>query len=104
MPEEPSSGFVNPFAERMLGFRDIGYSPAMVPIGTWPDEKRMKDVGTIGQHGWTQIWRSMYAPFRVFGMSHEVAQQTVDGAIQDLSVPGVQVSVKYHATFGFKRA
>ncbi|KAG8721386.1 hypothetical protein FRC08_013547 [Ceratobasidium sp. 394] len=104
LPNDPSSAFMNPFAERMLGFQDIGYAAFLVPIGTWPTEKRMKDVAAIGQHGWAHIWRSMYAPFQAFGMSAEEARQVVDQAISDLSAPGVQVSVKYHATFGFKRA
>ncbi|QRV93171.1 methyltransferase domain protein [Ceratobasidium sp. AG-Ba] len=103
IPGDPSTGVMNSFAERMLGFQDIGYVPFMVPIGVWPTEKRMKDVATIGRHGWAQIWRSMYAPFQVFGMSPEAAKQAVDQAIEDLDAPGVQVSVKYHATFGFKR-
>jgi SAM-dependent methyltransferase len=103
VPEESPSGFVNPFAEQMLGFRDIGYNVFLVPIGSWPTDKRMKDVGAIGQHGWAQHWRSMYAPFQVFGLSAEDAQQVVDKAIADLATPDVQAAVKYHATFGFKR-
>ncbi|KAG8768706.1 hypothetical protein FRC12_005420 [Ceratobasidium sp. 428] len=103
LPDQLSSGFIDPFAEQMLGFRDIGYTPFLVPVGTWPTEKRMRDVAAIAQHGWAHIWRSMYAPFQFFGMSAEEAKQAVDRAIGDLSAPGVQVSVKYHATFGFKR-
>ncbi|KAG9126108.1 hypothetical protein FRC07_004844 [Ceratobasidium sp. 392] len=103
LPNDPSSGFMNPFAERILGFRDIGYGAFLVPIGTWSTEKRMRDVGSIGHYGWAHIWRSMHAPFQFFGMTAEEAKQAADKAIEDLSAPGVQVSVKYHATFGFKR-
>lgn len=102
--EHSPPGFVEPFSEPMLGFRDIFYAPEVVPIGTWPTEKRMQDVGKIGAHGWAHIWKSMHAPFQVFGLTSDEAQQLVDGAIRDVYKPGVQVSVKYHLTYGFKCA
>ncbi|KAF8686524.1 S-adenosyl-L-methionine-dependent methyltransferase [Rhizoctonia solani] len=100
-PEDPSSGLM--FAEPMLGFRDIEYKPMLVPIGLWPTEKRLQDVGKIGAHGWAHIWRSMHAPFQVFGLSKDQAQEVVDRAIRDVYHPEVQVSVVYHSTYGFKR-
>jgi hypothetical protein len=102
-PEDLSSGFVNPFAEEMLGFRDIGYNAFLVPVGLWPTDKRMKDVGAIGQQVWTHIWGGLYALFQVFGMSSEDARLVIDKAVEDQAIFGVQMSAKYHATFGFKR-
>jgi hypothetical protein len=90
--EGPSSGFINLFAERMLGFQDMRYKAFLVPVGPWPTEKRMKDVGVIGQHGWVEIWRSMYAPFQVFGMSAKEAQMVVDRSIAQLTAPDAEVS------------
>ncbi|CAE6440891.1 unnamed protein product [Rhizoctonia solani] len=101
VPDDPSSGLV--FTEPMLGFRDIVYAPMLVPIGLWPTEKRLQDVGKIGANGWVQIWRSMCAPFQVFGLSKDQAQEVVDEAIRDVYSPEVQVSVKYHVTYAFKR-
>ncbi|KAH7338164.1 S-adenosyl-L-methionine-dependent methyltransferase, partial [Rhizoctonia solani] len=101
VPEDPSSGLM--FTEPMLGFKDIMYAPMLVPIGLWPTEKRLQDVGKIGANGWAHIWRSMHAPFQVFGLSKEQAQEVVDGAIRDVYSQEVQVSVKYHVTYGFKR-
>ncbi|EUC67607.1 methyltransferase domain protein [Rhizoctonia solani AG-3 Rhs1AP] len=100
-PEDPSSGLM--FTEPMLGFRDIVYAPMLVPIGLWPAETRLQDVGKIGANGWTHIWRSMQAPFQVFGLSKEQAQAVVDAAIRDVYSPEVHVSVKYHVTYAFKR-
>lgn len=99
--EDPSTGFATP--ERKFGFRDIVYAPLLVPIGAWPTEKRLQDVGKIGAHGWAHIWRSMHVPFQVFGLTAEQSQQVVDEAIQDVYSPDVQVSAKYHITHGFKR-
>ncbi|CEL53573.1 hypothetical protein RSOLAG1IB_06428 [Rhizoctonia solani AG-1 IB] len=100
-PQDPSSGLM--FTEPMLGFRDIYYAPMLVPIGIWPADKRLQDVGKIGAHGWAHIWRSMHAPFQVFGLSKEQAQEVIDDAIRDVYSPDVRVSVKYHFTYGFKR-
>ncbi|KDN43625.1 hypothetical protein RSAG8_06002, partial [Rhizoctonia solani AG-8 WAC10335] len=100
-PEDPSSGLM--FTEPMLGFRDIVYAPMLVPIGLWPTEKRLQDVGKIGANIWADLWRSMRAPFQVFGLSQDQAQEVVDGAIRDVYSAEVQVSAKYHVTYAFKR-
>jgi hypothetical protein len=92
------------FVEPMLGFRDVVYAPMLVPIGTWPTEKRLQDVGKIGAHGWAHTWRSTRVSFQVaFGLTAEQSERIVDEAIREVYSPNVQVSVKYHMTYGFKR-
>ncbi|KAG9074237.1 hypothetical protein FRC06_010824 [Ceratobasidium sp. 370] len=85
-----------------VGFRNIEYKQHLIPAGTWPEDARLKVIGSACGRAWEHIWRSMEAPLRMFGQDEANAKRIVQGAVEDINRPGIPIAAKFHMVYAFK--
>ncbi|ESZ91133.1 hypothetical protein SBOR_8497 [Sclerotinia borealis F-4128] len=86
------------------GFVDVHDQVYKVPIGPWPKDKRLKEIGMYYQAQCLDAVEpiSMALFTRVLGYSFEEAQVTMVGPRTDMKNPSNHVYMKFHFVYGRK--
>ncbi|RPA84842.1 S-adenosyl-L-methionine-dependent methyltransferase [Ascobolus immersus RN42] len=89
---------------KSAGFTNVSERTYKAPVGAWPKDHKMKEVGRT-MYGICMIGAESYglALFtRVLGMDEEEAQKIIEGARRDLGRRGVHTVFKQHIIIGQK--
>lgn len=80
-----SIGNFKPILES-TGYEDIHYEIYKIPVGTWPADKRQKEMGAYlllnAETGFDAIGTALFT--RELGMDKDKAREIVDGAWRDV--------------------
>lgn len=84
------------------GFVGVHTRANPVPTAPWHPDPRLREVGTLVQRVWSDVWRNMGSSLQVGGLSEAEASETTRAAVYDILNPPVQITVNLHTLFAFK--
>lgn len=86
------------------GFVDVHDQIFKVPIGKWPKDKRLKEIGTYYQAQCLEAMESISMALftRVLGYTYEEVLGMLEGPRKDIQNPNVHVYMKFHFVYGRK--
>ncbi|PQE20072.1 TAM domain methyltransferase protein [Rutstroemia sp. NJR-2017a BBW] len=86
------------------GFVDVHDQVYKVPIGRWPKDKRLKEIGMYYQAQCLDAVEPISVALftRVLGYSYEEAQVMMVGPRNDMKNPNAHVYMKFHFVYGRK--
>jgi hypothetical protein len=75
-----------------------------VPIGPWPKDRRLKEIGLYYQAQCLEAVESISMALftRVLGYSYEQTQLVMIGPRKDMKDPDIHVYMKFHVVYGRK--
>ncbi|QRV81927.1 methyltransferase domain protein [Ceratobasidium sp. AG-Ba] len=100
--QSPSPGLPRFDHATRRGFVGVQTRANLVPAAPWPDDPRLREVGSLVQEVWSDVWRSMGSSLQVQGLSAQEANETIRAAVHDIQHPSVRICAKLHTLFAFK--
>ncbi|CAE6438265.1 unnamed protein product [Rhizoctonia solani] len=84
------------------GFTGVQTWANVMPAAPWHPDPRMREVGSLVQRVWGDVWRNMGSSLQLSGMSEREATEAIRAAVHDIEHPPVRIAAYLHTLYAFK--